>query len=515
MSRLRHRELLLSLKYSTIEACFSVPMLNLTLPSFSFVIAFAVAALGWGPAAVGLMAALPHLCNLVQPVLATWLRQRLALHTIVALTFLFNALPWGLVSVLPFLKEGTRDGLFAAILTVATLANSLGAVSWSAAIAQVVPPRLSGRFFGRRNLIFGFWTLVTVIVASRVAERGNNSLVVFGWIYAVAGLGRMAGYFFLTRMKFPASVMQREPNPPSWGELKEPLRDRNYIKLVLFIGAWGLLLNLGQPFYPMFLLQVANRPVGDVGLLTAIAGVGGLLTLKGWGLLCDRYGVKPVLYVCAMAWGLVGLASWVCAGERWYWHLALTYLLVGGTTAGFQLCQFNLMLKLAPSNKSPYVAMFLALTSALTALGPLLGGALLRVLPDHLGTFLGQPIRDYHLVFAVSMLGCLLSVHLLDGVREEEAHPPETVWRTMQSMRAFNPVLIATSAAQLLFTPGGLIGLTRGTVRSLRRHARAIGDVGGELVGGTTEEIRSRLRGDPGGGGGGPQGGRDRDGKAG
>ena len=76
MNRLRQRELLLSLKASTIEACFSVPMLNLTMPSFPFVIAFAVAALGWGPGAVGLMAALPHVCNLVQPVLATALRRR-------------------------------------------------------------------------------------------------------------------------------------------------------------------------------------------------------------------------------------------------------------------------------------------------------------------------------------------------------------------------------------------------------------------------------------------------------
>jgi hypothetical protein len=55
MDRLRHRDLLLSLKYSTIEACFSVPMLNLTLPSFPFVLAFAVKGLGWEAGAVGWM----------------------------------------------------------------------------------------------------------------------------------------------------------------------------------------------------------------------------------------------------------------------------------------------------------------------------------------------------------------------------------------------------------------------------------------------------------------------------
>jgi hypothetical protein len=485
---------MLSLKASTIEACFSVPMLNLTIPSYPFVITFAVVALDWGSTAVGLMAALPHLCNLIQPVLATWLRRRMALHPIMVLTFIFTALPWGLVSALPFIPERGRDLAFAVIVGVAALSNSLAGVSWSAAIGELVPPRVAARFFSRRNLAFGFWTLVTVTVASQVAEKGKGSLVIYGWIFAAAGLARLVGLIFLHRMKFPDSVMHPQGEPPAWSELLRPVRDGNYMRLALFIGLWGFLLNLSQPFYPMFLLQVAARPVGDIGWLTALAGVGGLLTLPGWGRLCDRFGVKPVLYVCSLAWALVGLVSWTTAGGRWWWHLIGTYLFIGGTTAGFQLCQFNLMLKLAPANRAPYVAVFLAVTSALTALGPLLGGALLRLLPDHLGSFLGQEIRDYHLLFGVSMLGCVVAVHLLDAVHEEEAHPPESVWRSMRSMHAFNPVLIAQSAAQLIFTPVGLVALARQSVRTIRRQARQIGDVGDDLVESTAGAFRPKDR---------------------
>lgn len=481
-ARLRHRELLLSLKYATIEACFSVPMLNLTMPSFPFVIAFAVAALGWGPGAVGLMAALPHLCNLVQPPLATGLRRYLSLFEIMTISFLLSAAPWGLVSFLPWLDPAYRDLAFALILTLATLANSLGSVAWAAAIAELVPPRLSGAYFGRRNLIFGFWTLLAVVVASWLAERGHNSLFTFGWIFALAGLGRLIGFLFLTRMKFPPSVMYREAQPPALDEIGQPFHNVNYLKLVAFIGVWGFLLNLGQPFYPVFLIDGLKRPISDVGLLTALAGIGGLLTLKGWGRLCDHFGSKPVLYVASLVWALTGLVAWSLAGERFFWHLAGAYLVVGATTACFQLCQFNLMLKLAPANKAPYVAVFLALTSLLTAGGPLLGGQILQWLPDELGIFLGQTIRDYHLLIAGSMLGCLLSVHLLDFVKEEEAHAPEAVWRTLRRMRPFNPMLTLTSAAQMVLTPGGLIGLTRHSLRQLRRHARILGSVGGEIV---------------------------------
>lgn len=141
------------------------------------------------------------------------------------------------------------------------------------------------------------------------------------------------------------------------------------------------------------------------------------------------------------------------------------------------------------------MAVFLALTSLLTAVGPLLGGFILRVLPDHLGTFMGQTIRDYRV--DPQLDGRMpLSTHLLDFVREEAAHPPEEVWRTMRRMRPFNPLLTLSTAAGSIFTASGLIGLTRQSVRVLRRQARALSDVGGEIVEGTADAIRSRLPGD-------------------
>jgi MFS family permease len=495
MNRFRHRELLLTLKASTIEASFSVPMLNLTMPSFPFVIAFAAAALGWGPAGVGFMAALPHLCNLVQPVLMTWLRRRLSLREIMVLTFIFSALPWGFVSLLPFQGDRARDWTFMVLLTAATLANSLGSVSWSAAIAEVVPDRLAGRFYGRRNWVFGFWTLLVVLVVSWIVGRSGNSLTVFGWIFAAAGLARMTGLFYLTRMKFPPSVTTRAANPPDWSELATPLQDFNYLKLVAYIGVWGLLLNLGQPFYTVFLVQGLGRSMGEIGLLTALGGVGGLMTLKAWGWLCDRFGSKPVLYVASTLWALTGIASWTFAGERLFWHLAVGYLVVGATTAGFQLCQFQLMIKLSPANKAPYVAVFLALSSALTSLGPLLGGMVLKVVPDVLGTFLGQTIRDYHVLILGSMIGCLTSVRLLDWVREERAEAPGAVWDSMRRMPELNPLLLLTGAAQTVLSPRAFLGLTRDSFRAVRRQVRVIGDVGGEIVEGTTEAIRSRITG--------------------
>src|SRR5207302_901957 len=104
--------------------------------------------------------------------------------------------------------------------------------------------------------------------------------------------------------------------------------------------------------------------------------------------------------------------------------LYIGYMIVGAMTAGFQLTQFNLMLRLAPAARRPaYVAAFLAITSLLTAGGPILGGALLRWLPSQLGVLFGHSVLNFHLLFVCAALGCILATHLIQGVRERAEQP--------------------------------------------------------------------------------------------
>ena len=489
MHRIRHRDRLLSLKYSTIEACFSVPMLNITLPSFPFVLAFAVQGLGWKAGAIGLMAALPHLCNCFQPMFLAALSRRFSSYGLLLMTFSLGALPWMLALSFPLLDRA-RDPLFSTILVVTTCASSIASVVWSSSISELVPERLGGRYFARRNLIFGGWTLLAVLAAGQVAERNGNSLRVFGWIFFAAGCSRLVGMFFLTRMKFPAVVKQRHSRAIALADLGVVVRDRNYLWLCLFIGLWGLLLNAAMPFYTVFLVERLGFGVGTVVKMTTLASLGGLVTLKGWGRLCERFGNRPVLQVCAFIWALAALVMWSLARPGWTWHLYAGYFVVGAMTAGFQLMQFNLMVRLAPAALRPaYVAVFLALSSFLTATGPVLGGQALKFLPEQVGELFGTPILKFHLLFALSAVGCLLVTNLVQQVREPAEQPVVTVWREMRSMRTFNPMLSVLAVGELLLTPRGLFALGKRSLRTVRQQVRVLEEVGGELVTGGRQAL--------------------------
>ncbi len=493
MNPLRKRELLLSLKYATVEACFSVPMLNLTLTQFPFAVGFAIKALNWSSSAIGLLAAIPFICNALQTPITFLLQRRMSLHRIMVWGFVVNALPWAFVWLLPMLGEH-KHWVFGMIVFISAMANSVCAVAWSASMSELVPLHIRGRYFGARNLIYGFWTLLVVLAAGQIAERFSSSLAVFGAIFAAASLARLTGLFFLLRMKFPPQVMAFVPRKDTLADYLEVFRNRNYLWLLLFVGAWGFFLNLGSPFYSMYVLKVLPMKMGDLTILTTLASLGGIVSLKSWGGLTDRFGNKPVMLACAFLWATVALGCWISTGPGRYLHIYANYFIVGFMTAGFQLCQFALMIKLVPSgSQAHYISVFLAFTSLLTAAGPLVGGVLLRVLPERIGSLLGQEIQGYHVVFCLSLIGCLFATHLLQLVKESDERPMRELFKQMRGMREFNPLLGLASVAGLVVAPRALTRFANEKIRLLKRQTGDLYEVGEELAEGSVDLLKKTF----------------------
>lgn len=484
MLPIRKRELLLSMKYCTIEACFSVPMLHLTTGNLPFLIAFAVKVLHWGNSAIAFLSLSPFLCLFVQPPITSWLQRRCSLRRIIALSFVVNAVPWMLLPLFPWLEGTVRDWVFGAVVLSSTLANSVGSVAWSAGVSDLVPLNIRGKYFGRRNVIFGAWSLVVTFSAGQIADAYSNALIVFGGIFLAASISRFCGLFYFLRMKFPVSVTERQPVEKVPQTLGATLKDQNFVRLILFTGFFGMFLYAGIPFYSVFVLTELKRSIGDLALLTTLSTLGGLISLKTWGPLSDRYGNKPVLITTALIWLQTAAVCWLFAGPTRHFHLYLNYFVTGFMFSGFELCQFAVMIKMIPAtHKTHYISIYLSLTRMLWSLGPPLGAWVLYHLPqEQLGTWLGQPLTKYHVVIVGSLLFCLMILNLLHTVREPAERPARELLQVMANMREFNPLLGVASIAQYMFTPRGLSRLAHFSARTLRRQTTAVTQVGEDLV---------------------------------
>jgi MFS family permease len=278
--------------------------------------------------------------------------------------------------------------------------------------------------------------------------------------------------------------MQRRPQTSPYTALAGVVRDWNFIRLLVFTGLFGLCLNLGSPFYSVYVLKELPLTLGDLTIMTTIATLGGLLSLRTWGRLSDRFGNKPVMLTCALTWLTTGIICWGISSPVRYHHLYLNYFVTGFMMAGFQqIGQFNLMIKMVPpENKAHYISIYLGFTNMLIALGPVIGGIILQGLPAQVGTFMGHPVTRYHFLIVGSLLLCVLLLHLLHSLSEPEERPLRELIKVMRQMREFNPVLGLSTVAEFMFTPQGLGRLARHSLRTWRRQTNAVTDIGGELL---------------------------------
>jgi MFS family permease len=482
MGSLRRRQTLVSLKYSTIEASFSIPMLQLTLGNTAFVIGFAVKVLGWKAAGVGFLAATPFLTNVLQLPISLLLQRRMSLHAIARVMFLLNAVPWFLVTLFPLLSPGTRGGLFAGIVVTSAMANSIGGVAWSSSMSELVPLAIRGRYFGRRNLITGAWTLLAILATGAIVDRQGDSLAVFAAIFAVAAVFRLIGMYFFTRMTFPPVTMERRPEAVTLRGFAVPLKDLNFLAVMTFNGIFGMFLFAGVPFYNVFALERLGFGLGDLAVLTTIASLAGLVSAPTWGPLNDRFGGKNMMIGCVSIWTLAGTAVWLMVGPAHRWLVFVAFALHGFMLALCQLLQFNMMLKLPPAeHRTQYISAFYAVTNAFTAVGPLLGGILLTRLPDQWGRLFGQPLTRYHFLIVGSLVLCFASLGILRRVREQSEGSLRDLLRHVGTSPEHNPLLMLLSAAQGLLDGRALELLIHGSRRTLRRQSNILTEVLHEL----------------------------------
>ncbi len=357
--------------------------------------------LGAPPVALAILGALPMVGQLAAP-LALFVRgsrKRLS----VALSALGRGL-FALTLLLPLLPEPWR---VPGLLLVAALSQLIVApvnVLWTSWMADLVPEKERGRYFGLRNGVLGLvGTLGNLAAGSLIDLLGKpwGFLLVLG-IAVAAGVGAT---FVLRRQHEPPAQI----NAPGFGEFVQPLSDRRFRGylgfVVLFLGA----VSVGGPFvFPLF-LEYVRMTFTQVGLWTVIAATCGLVLSPLWGRLADRIGHWQVLLFSSSVAALVLPPLWLAGGPgnlQSIWIAAVCDALAWG---GIGTALTNVALQSAPPEKrNLYLAWYWMAFAVGGVLGSLLGGALgslhqqLKLFPS-----------PYHLPIVVSMLLRMVAVYYL------------------------------------------------------------------------------------------------------
>lgn len=372
--------------------------------------------LGSPPAALALLGVLPMIGQLAAPLALFFHGSRKRL--IVTLFILGRGL-LGLVLLLPWLPEPLRiPGLLLIAISSLLIMGPIS-VLWTSWMADLVPERERGRYFGLRNGVLGLMGTLGNLAAGSLIDRlgrPEGFLLVLG-LAVVLGI---AATFILRRQFEPLAVS----TTPRRDELMQPLADRKFRGYLGFVALFMGAVSVGGPFvFPLF-LDYAQMTFTQVGLWTLIAASCGLVLGPLLGRLADRIGHWQVLLFSSGVAALVLPPLWLAGGPgqlQTIWPAA-----VGDALAwsGIGTALTNVVLQSAPPTKrSLYLAWFWMTFAVGSVLGALLGG-ILGSLHQQLQLF----PTAYHLPIAASMLVRVVAVvYLWHRIRRNNKRPAPAV----------------------------------------------------------------------------------------
>lgn len=420
-----------SLSASTVDGVFATLFSNATggavLSSFFL-------ELGARSTEVGLLAAIPMLANLLQPIGAYLSELTVSRHFYCLWIYGLSRLLWVFLAIgigWATWQHLDLHWLLTATLVIASashLLGALGSAAWLSWMAVLVPRRLRGRYFGFRNSAANLTNLISIpLMGLLISNWFGGSIQGYG---VVLGFGIIAGLVSLTFQYFMVDVNPQDQKalPPPPAETSEPNTDQSVrsslIAFLIYFTLWTFAVNLSAPFFNLYLLDSLKLNISQVTLYNSLSAGANLLLLLLWGRLADRVGNRPILLgvgILVAATPILWLGTNAETWSIWLWF-PLLHILSGATWAAIELCSSNLQISITPiQGQSTYFGIFAAIAGSSGALGTITGGFLAQM--NDTGGILG--------LFALSSVLRLVALLPLVFVHERHGQPLSQIMRLL------------------------------------------------------------------------------------
>lgn len=330
---------------------------------------------------IGIVLAIPSMANIMQIAGALLIQRFSNRKLLFSLLCGFHRLIWVLTGAIPLLVPKEYGvGVYIIMCATGFLSQAVGSVIWTSLIADIVPARVRGRYFGIRNTILWLGSCITILVFGQILDRYPEPQG-FYLLYAVAAV--CAVLDVLTYLKFPNIPFEKSEQTRTAAMLQVPFRYKPFLRSMLFIALWLFLQGISVPFYNYVMLDVMKLGYQWISIITITHNVAMMVSYTMWGNLNAKIRSKtllfwtlPIIASACMGWGLLIVLPAIPV-------LLLIHILAGVGIGGFNQLVFNFVIGDTPKSERPmFIAVFYALTGIAGFLGPLLGGAVYEYIAD-------------------------------------------------------------------------------------------------------------------------------------
>jgi len=362
---------------------------------------------------LGILSALPSL--MPGEIISTKLMNHFSRKNIIIKAKLVQAalwLPILLISLL-FLKDiKFAPWLLIVFYSTYTLVGFMINPAWGSWMKDLTAGREIGKYFGLRNKIVGFVSLLATLAAGFILDFFKNRKMVFigfGLLFIASALGKFISTRFVRKKYEPKFKIEKEAYFSFWQFLKKA-PSNNYGRFAIFFAAMNMATYISAPFFAPYMLKDLQFSYITFTMINlVISAVATLLFMPLWGEFIDRHGCVKTLQITSYLVPIIPLL-WLLSPSLWW--LVFIQVLTGIVWAGFNLAAGNFTYDAVTR---PRMALCIAYTATLTSIGIFLGA----IAGGLLASFTTISMNIYFFVFVVSGLARLaVTVLFLPRIKE-------------------------------------------------------------------------------------------------
>ena len=459
-------EVFRALKISTIAGslgmawfaiCFGVPITML------------MEALSGTGVAIGLIVTIQQLAMLIQIPSALFFESMPSRKKFWAVLAVIHRLFWFVPAFVPFLFSDTPSVAATAILAAIAASAVLGQICgpmWQGWMADLIPEKISGRFWGIRQSIVTVSFLVATGFSGWILDlfpdprKPGGSYTGFTIVFSIAAI--------LGTVDILIHLLVPEPRYGSYRKhvnlldlmdrIVAPLKNPNFRWMTFSFSLWYLAFGIIGAFGMVYLRREFNFTYTELSLLAVSASLGPVLCGILNGYIIDKIGARTFCAILMFVVPLLSAAWFFLSYEKFMFGVPffndvtipeplLLFLLVnlvaGALCGGVGICQLHLINVLSPKDgRGMAIAVHWTIIGLMSASGPIIGGTVMDYFtkfPFSWKLFTGIPFSFFHILLIFHFLIIyLVAAPLMLRVKVRAGELP--IWEAIGSLRVGNPL---------------------------------------------------------------------------
>jgi len=293
-------------------------------------------------AQIGFLTSIPGLLSPIAQIFGSKIIEKYSRNKIIFVFVVLQALMWLPMALLTlfFWKNMFVEYLPLILIVFYTLLSILGSIAgpaWFSLLGDIVPERIRGKYFGKRNKICGTITLISTFTASFLLDYfKTKGLILLGFsiLFTVATIFRLISAFYFKKHYEPKLNLNNDYYFSFIQFIKKALFN-NYGRFTIFVAIFYIGVTFAGPFFSVYMLKNLGFSFKTYMIVNVSASIFSLLFMPIWGKLSDKYGNRELIKIGAILVGIMPIL-WIVSPNP------IFLILVPQLLSGIGWAAFNL-----------------------------------------------------------------------------------------------------------------------------------------------------------------------------